>query len=65
MESTRFVGLHAHKNSIVATVVDQEGNQLDPTRLGLGDTELQELFEHWRVPDFLRRVGIPQWLATC
>ena len=29
MESTLFVGLDAHKNSIVATVVDQEGNKLD------------------------------------
>ena len=45
MESTLFVGLDAHKNSIVATVVDQEGNQLDQTRLGSGDTELQEYLD--------------------
>ena len=42
MESTLFVGLDAHKNSIVATVVDGEGNTLDPTRLGSGDQELRE-----------------------
>ena len=45
MESTLFVGLDAHKNSIGTTVVDQEGNQLDPTRLGSGDTELQEYLD--------------------
>ena len=45
MESTLFVGLDAHKNSIVATVVDQEGTQLDQTRLGSGDTELQEYLD--------------------
>jgi transposase len=42
MESTVFVGLDAHKSSIVATVVDGEGNKLDQTRLGSGDTELRE-----------------------
>jgi transposase len=42
MESTVFVGLDAHKSSIVATVVDREGNKLDQTKLGSGDAELRE-----------------------
>lgn len=42
MESTLFVGLDAHKSSIVATVVDREGNKLDQTTLGSGDAELRE-----------------------
>ena len=40
MESTLFVGLDAHKSSIVATVVDREGKKLDQTKLGSGDAEL-------------------------
>jgi transposase len=42
MESTLFVGLDAHKSSIVATVVDREGKKLGQTRLGSGDAELKE-----------------------
>jgi transposase len=42
MESTVFVGLDAHKSSIVAAVVDREGNKLDQTKLGSGDAELRE-----------------------
>lgn len=45
MESTLFVGLDAHKNSNVATIVDQEGNKLDQTRPGSGDNELQEYLD--------------------
>ncbi len=41
MESTLFVGLDAHKSSIVATVVDHEGNKLDQAKLGSGDAELR------------------------
>jgi transposase len=42
MEETLFVGLDAHKSSIVATVVDGEGNRLEQTRLSSRDTELKE-----------------------
>ncbi len=42
MESTLFVGLDAHKSSIVATVVDREGKKLDQTKLGSGDAELRQ-----------------------
>ena len=41
MECTLFLGFDAHKNSIVATVVDGEGTTLDPTQLGSGDSELK------------------------
>ncbi len=40
MDGTLFVGLDAHKNSIVATVVDREGNRVDQKRLGSTDSEL-------------------------
>jgi transposase len=42
MGSTLFVGLDAHKSSIVATVVDREGNRVDQARLGSRDSELTE-----------------------
>jgi transposase len=45
MESTLFVGLDAHKSSIVATVVDREGNKVGQTRLSSGDTELREYLD--------------------
>ena len=35
-----FVGLDAHKSSIVATVVDREGRRVDQTRLSSADSEL-------------------------
>lgn len=41
MESMLYVGLDAHKGSIVATVLDREGNKIDQTRLGSEDAELK------------------------
>lgn len=41
MESL-FVGLDAHKSSIVATVVDREGNKVDQRRFGSSDEELRQ-----------------------
>ncbi len=40
MEGTLFVGLDAHKNSIVATAIDSEGRRVDQTRLSSRDSEL-------------------------
>ena len=42
MESRLFVGLDAHKSSIVATVVDREGKRVDQARMGSSDAELTE-----------------------
>jgi transposase len=45
MERALFVGLDAHKSSIVATVVDCDGNKLDQVRLGSADAELKEYLD--------------------
>lgn len=50
MESTLFVGLDAHKNSIVATVVDREGSRVDQARLGSKDSELTEYLSRLPAP---------------
>jgi transposase len=41
MDEVLFVGLDAHKSSIVATVVDREENRVDQTRLSSRDSELR------------------------
>ncbi len=40
MESEVFVGLDVHKKSVVATVLDREGNRLDQSSFGSSDFEL-------------------------
>lgn len=40
MGSELFVGLDAHKNSIVATTMDSEGNRVDQSRFAAQDLEL-------------------------
>jgi transposase len=42
MNEDVFVGLDVHRKSIVATVLDKEGRQLDQSKLGAGDDELVE-----------------------
>lgn len=41
MEGALFVGLDAHKRSIVATVIDAEGERRDQAELGSSDAELR------------------------
>ncbi|MGA8604793.1 MAG: IS110 family transposase [Thermoplasmata archaeon] len=40
MESELFVGLDVHKKTVVATVVDREGNRVDQSSFGSRDSEL-------------------------
>jgi len=40
MESELFVGLDVHKKSVVATVLDREGNRVDQSSFGSRDSEL-------------------------
>ncbi len=40
MESELFVGLDAHKKTVVATVLDREGNRVDQSTLGPLDSQL-------------------------
>ena len=42
MEGMLYVGLDAHKKSIVATVLDCEGNRVDQSRMSSRDAELKE-----------------------
>ena len=45
MQGTIFVGLDIHRKSVVTTVLDSEGNQLDQSTLGPSREELREYLE--------------------
>ena len=51
MEGQLFVGLDAHKSSIVATGVVREGTRVDQTRLGSSDAELREYLGRFSAPE--------------
>ena len=50
MEGALFVGLDAHKSSIVATVVDSGGKRIDQIRLGSQDVELVDYLKRFPAP---------------
>ena len=45
MQDATFVGLDIHRKSVVATVLDAEGNQLDQATLGPSQDELRQFLE--------------------